>query len=99
MCAPRQRFEELPCAGHREWQDQPVRLGEVQRLFGCLLGRVLITQVAAGERVQEVRLEPGEVGKNRDGAVKDAAEFEAGGTSSRSLALKPTDRVVTAAEE
>jgi hypothetical protein len=44
---PRHGFEELPCPGHREWQDQPVRLGEVQRLLGRLSGGALITQVAA----------------------------------------------------
>ena len=41
--------------------------------------RALIAQVAAGERVQEMRLDPGEVGMNRSGAVEDGLELAAGG--------------------
>ena len=48
-------------------------------MLGCLLGGTLITQVVASERVQQVRLDLGEVGKNRDVAVEDDAEFAAGG--------------------
>jgi hypothetical protein len=56
-----QGLEQFPGAGHRERQDQPVRLGEVQRLLDTAArARALVAQVAAGERVQQVGLDRGE---------------------------------------
>src|SRR2546421_455711 len=46
--------EQLPRAGHREWQDQPVRFGQVKRLLDGCPRRALVAQVLAGERVQQV---------------------------------------------
>jgi hypothetical protein len=45
----RQRLQQLPRARHHERQDQPVRLGEAERAFGCLVRRALVTEFAVGE--------------------------------------------------
>ena len=50
----RQGLHQLPCAGHRERQDQPVRLGEAERALDSRARRTLVTQLAAGERVQKM---------------------------------------------
>ena len=49
----RQRLQQLPGAGHRERQDQPVRLGEGQRAFGGLVRRALVAELTVGEPGQQ----------------------------------------------
>ena len=53
---PWQRLEELPGAGHRERQDQPVGLRQGQRPFRRLVGRALVTELTVGEPGQQVGL-------------------------------------------
>jgi hypothetical protein len=46
---PRQGLQQLPGAGHRERQHQPVSLGESQRPFGRLIRRALVTERTVGQ--------------------------------------------------
>ena len=66
----RQRLEELARTGHRERQDQPVRLGQGQRPVGRLAGRALVAERTVGEPGQQARLHDGDVADNRGGAVE-----------------------------
>jgi hypothetical protein len=68
---PRQRFEQLPGARHREGQDQPVGLGQGQGTFGGLVRRALVTELTMGEPGQQLRLHDRDVPDDRGRAVQN----------------------------
>ena len=66
----RQRLKQLSGTGHRERQDQPVRLGQGERALDRLACRALVPELTVGEPGQQTRLHGGDVADDRGGAVE-----------------------------
>ena len=71
---PRQGLEQLACARHGERQDQPVRLGEGEGVFGCRVRGALVAEGTVGERGQQLGFDDRDVPDDRCRAVEDVGQ-------------------------
>ena len=85
---PGQRLQQLFCARHHERQDQSVRLGETERVFGSLVRRPLVTKVAVGEAGEQMSLNERDVTDDGCRAVQNVLH---GDESRRRIAFREAD--------